>query len=467
MNVRTAIEIKENISFIMRPASVFILLASIACAFLVLVTPPFQAPDEGTHFYRAYHISLGHLKALDFDGLVGGLLPEGIRELFATYFMKLAFHPDRKVTPAEIINGFSIKLMAHKKIIVAFPNTALYPPVPYFVQAGAILVTRSAELPLLAMAYSARIANATLYVIITALAIRIIPVSKWMLFVIAMSPMALFQAASISADVTTYCMGFLFIAYILRTALVPEINIGWRCLIAVFALSFMILSCKNSYFPMILLYFIIPRSKFGSQTRYFIISAVYFTFCFICAFYWSFSVRNLLVPTPGADPGRQFGWLLSHPSEYLSIVFFTFKAKLKFYLASFIGELGWLDTNLPLSFIMFYSFAIAAAGILNFDSEIIISKSKRFIIGGIFALNLFTILTMLFIWWTPPGSLLIEGVQGRYFIPFSPLAFVLLYGKKFDKCSRFARAFPYIMTLCALISVAVTYYSLIYRYYVV
>ncbi len=45
---------------------------------MLLITPPLQVPDETTHFYRAYQISLGQWAGVRHEGNVGGHLPHGM-----------------------------------------------------------------------------------------------------------------------------------------------------------------------------------------------------------------------------------------------------------------------------------------------------------------------------------------------------------------------------------------------------
>jgi len=86
-------------------------------------------------------------------------------------------------------------------------------------------------------------------------------------------------------------------------------------------------------------------------------------------------------------------------------------------------------------------------------------------IGSTIALsNIVAILTALYVWWTPPANNLIEGTQGRYFIPLMPLLFLLLRnsGIRVTADERFLAR----MTLAVLvIFLSYAWATLMNRYY--
>ncbi len=64
--------------------------------------------------------------------------------------------------------------------------------------------------------YLARFANLLLYVLIVYSAIKLTPVHKWVFFLLALMPMTLYEAASLSADSFTIAVSFLLIALFLK-----------------------------------------------------------------------------------------------------------------------------------------------------------------------------------------------------------------------------------------------------------
>ena len=70
---------------------------------------------------------------------------------------------------------------------------------------------RSVNLPALLLFYAGRSASLLSYLFLVWLALRWMPFGKWILAVLALTPMALFQAATITPDAISNGIGFLFI----------------------------------------------------------------------------------------------------------------------------------------------------------------------------------------------------------------------------------------------------------------
>ena len=109
---------------------------------------------------------------------------------------------------------------AHREI-----NTkSVYAPALLLPQAITMRFGRQADLPALPLFYLCRFASLLSYLIPVWLAVRWIPFGEWILLVLAASPMALFQATTISTDAISNGIGFLFLAGCLR----PRRPLSWR-----------------------------------------------------------------------------------------------------------------------------------------------------------------------------------------------------------------------------------------------
>ena len=113
----------------------FILLASVFGGMIVFVTPPFQAPDDHAHFYRAYQISEFKLLPENFDSIIGSELPTSLRTTVLLAGMEdLAFHPNTKAAPSRILTLFDI-LWIQQCDGSSPSNSSSYPPLMYLPQA--------------------------------------------------------------------------------------------------------------------------------------------------------------------------------------------------------------------------------------------------------------------------------------------------------------------------------------------
>ena len=70
----------------LKPQIVVLILALTAGLGIVFVNAPFQSPDEGPHFWRAYHVSQGDWTSSRKGNAVGGEIPESV--IFGTALIR-------------------------------------------------------------------------------------------------------------------------------------------------------------------------------------------------------------------------------------------------------------------------------------------------------------------------------------------------------------------------------------------
>jgi uncharacterized membrane protein len=97
-----------------------------------------------------------------------------------------------------------------------FAVQPLYSCVPYLASGTGIAVARAARLSMRSWMYAGRFANLIAYSLLVALAVHLLPEFQILLMALALMPMALHQAASLSADCLQIASAFLFTAYVLR-----------------------------------------------------------------------------------------------------------------------------------------------------------------------------------------------------------------------------------------------------------
>src|SRR5215212_10468943 len=152
-----------------------------------LLLPPGAGYDEEDHLVRVWELSA-------FSIIPGQLSPRELR--YPLIFRDFAY---RQQGSSGVIRqdfwrryaqvGLYDKGFSHREI-----NTkSVYSPALLFPQALAMrLFGRMAALPALPVFYLCRLAGLLGYLVLTWLAIRLIPFGKWILMVLAVSPMALF-----------------------------------------------------------------------------------------------------------------------------------------------------------------------------------------------------------------------------------------------------------------------------------
>ena len=376
----------------------------------------------------------------------------------------------RQQYPADMlkkIQGTDYSAQPGETMFFKFPNMALNFPFLYFPQALGIAIGKWFDASPIALNYLARLTNLLVWIVVVVFAIRTIPMAKWLMLIVALTPMSLFLATSNSADTLTYGICFLFIAAVMNLAF-GHTALTKKSLLLVMVLCVLVALSKLVYIALIVLILLIPRSKFDSNLRYFGFTALCFVLATGIAFLWSKAVLSLYLPanpdeTP--DATAQIDFILSDPIHYLGILVKTVVDRLGIIARQVIGVFGWLDTFLPTWFYVASYAAIGLIALLDQNSDIRLRLFSKFIILATISTGTFLVFTGLYIKWSSVGSTVITGVQGRMFIPLFFLFWLLFYRiGVFDKhLRRYSLSLP-IIAYC-VVTLGYASWLLLNRYY--
>jgi len=210
---------------------------------------------------------------------------------------------------------------------------------------------------------------------------------------------------------------------------------------------------------------LIPARKFGTKKKYFI------TFALVCLLnvtalaLWSLLAKDIFVSSPARSlvaPDEQILFVFAHPLQYTKIFINTFIHEGVYYLKQFVGRLGWIDTKLPDLLIFLYLLILMVVAIVDNQKGIAIHYKEKILMAMVLFLTVTLTSTMMYITWTAVGGNIIEGVQGRYFIPVAPLFFLLFCNKKFSfKIQRL----DLVIILCSILTLSLTLFVFLKRYY--
>jgi len=415
-----------------KPEKVFVAIGLIWGILFVFITPPFQAPDENWHLYRAFHISEGNIKARlrpDID-MVGGYLPRSLKDVVTRVSSDIPFFHYHKQKIKDIISALSQPLNSYDRIFVNMRATDWISLIPYLPQALGILLGRIFNPPVLMLMYLGRLFNLFFWILIMHRAIKIIPVFKGVMLLLALMPMSLFLAASLNADALTDGIYFLLAATFLRYTFDKNRSIAKRDLYIIFLLSALAALAKPHIY-LFLLFLLIPGIKFGSKGRYLSTCIALFILGIMLQGIWTFAIRDLFVRIrTGVYTQQHIAFMLFYPLRYLAIMIKTLYMQFLFYVDSFIGRLGWLDTPSPLFLVISYYFVLTCTALLDSLKDVAIGYKQRIILFITVFVGCLFIFSSQYIYYTPIGDDIIEGIQGRYFIPLSPAFFLLFYNRR-------------------------------------
>ena len=453
---------RGNFSFFNKAENAFLIIGVIFGILFLLITPPFQVSDEYNHFFRSYQISEGRIIPERQQSKIGGLIPKSLVTTSQSVSTGIPFHPEIKQKPEKIFSLLNLPLESHNKIFVHFPNTSLYSPIPYLPQATGIALGKIIGFSPITLMYMGRICNLLVWVLLGYLSIKVTPIFKWLFFLLALTPMSLFQAASLSADGVTNSLSFLLIAIFLNHGLVESKQVNKIGIFIIILLSILLSLAKQAYLPLALLFLIIPPKKLGMK-RYFTIFALLLLLCLLAVIAWSFITKEMYIPLqPNVSPSKQLVIILNNPLNFFALIFDTFILKIATYIKEFIGTLGWLDTELPKLYIFSYAFVLLFVAMASKKKDIVISYKQKMVILITLILNVIFLYALMYLSWTSVGGNIIEGIQGRYFIPIAPLVFLLLYNQQINFNIK---KFGLVVACYSVFSETFTAIVLLHRYY--
>jgi len=445
------------------PHLLTLVLGAIFGGSLVFITPPFGVPDELAHFNRIYHCSQGKVYACRRDSQCGDDLPASLNAIYQAIAGDARQDEEFCVSRDKIRQALAIPLDPAQQQYSTFENTALYSPVPYLPAAAAVGIGRVAEMRPLGLLYLGRIANLIAYLALAVAAVRLIPVQKWTLALVALMPMSMFLAASLSADAVTLGLALMTIALALDLALGEEAPAGR---LAAFGLCLVLLALsKQAYVSLALLFFIIPAGKFAGRGQWLTAAVLFLGLPLAANLAWAYSVRSLYVPMlPFVDPPQQIAWIGLHPWSYAAAMF-----KAVYHLDTYLGMIGlfgWLGAHLSKTVCLVYWMTLAATAFLDGGKPLPLAARTRAILLGIYVTAASVVSTIVYLSWERVGIKSIEGIQPRYFLPLLPLVLLPFRGSSKLVSHRFLRlAVPLLAMLGAMVAAAATWKTMAMRYY--
>ena len=143
--------------------------------------------------------------------------------------------------------------------------------------------------------------------------------------------------------------------------------------------------------------------------------------------------KGIFVPiTDQISPSQQISYILSVPLNFITVLFNSIIVNFHYYLVTFVGFFGWVDVGLdtPLPDVVVFAYLLVLILAAIFDENGYKIKIHQKVISLFIVLIMsFAIFVIEYLLWTPVGSNIIDGVLGRYFIPFTPLLLLLLLNK--------------------------------------
>lgn len=414
-----------------RPEYIFVILATVMGIAMAVINPPFQECDGPSHFYKAMDVSYGNILGSfgNFshgDGVIN--VPENVRDI--SY---------RQITPdgsegSEYVNYLKTHKFSNVKVEMTYYESVT--SIVYWLQGLGIFIGRALNLSIYGVILMGRLFNLLTYVMLGFFAIRFIPCYKNLLAMLAVMPLSIYQAASLSQDAVLNGFGFLFIALCLYYAFDENVKLSWKHTLLLGFLLLGMFLCKYVYACMGLLVFLIPKNKFESNRKYwkaFTITLI--PFAILCIYIMSrvsTGISGLQAVGGASGDMTQLQYLMANPLVGVKVIFSTVLVQTNEYLHQ-LNILGSL--NYPLSMLMIIAPCfLTTVGMLDGQSmDGKIKVRQRVLLIVTFIITAVAVMLGLYIadgYANPVGAAVVGGVQGRYFIILIILPFIALVSDK-------------------------------------
>lgn len=385
---------------------------------LVILTPPFQVPDEAQHFERAYQISEGELRAEVRDDVAGARLPASLPALVRRCLGTDAILAVRRAPPAPLTRSAALRAMPldpGRQQFVDFTGAAVYPPLAYLPQAAGIAIARAFGAGPLVLLYVARAANALTAVTLLAIAIGLLPVGKGPALLAGLLPMALYEYASVSPDALVIGASFLLTALGLQALRRGE----WRSGEVAGAALAGLVACatKPVYAPLLLIaapMLLSPGRRWHRARPLAVILGIALGGTFL---WLAWNRGRVIAFEPDADLHAQLVFVLTHPSAAIGALVASVQKWGWFYLLSMIGIFGWLTVAMPGYAYLLAAAALVVASLVGQRAESRLTLLQAAWCALLVVSTLVLTFLAMYLDATPVGGHVVLGVQGRYFLP--------------------------------------------------
>jgi uncharacterized membrane protein len=414
---------------------VYLVVALVWGIALVAVMPPFQVPDEPAHFDRAWGLAQGaFLPPRDFKED----LPADVWSLQGDFPVGPINAPGHY--PAHVGPGLWTLFKQHisPNRVANVTSVPSQNPVAYVPQAVGVEIARVTDSSPLAGFYLARLVNLLVAVALVFFAVRLAPVGKAMILIVALFPGVISEMASVSPDALMIAGAMFFTGLALNYS--ERAKLETRSLVALLVAGCVLLTVKPGYFPIVALVCMLSPRCFVSRRRYAAwLAGIMGSVLAISAL--------LVLATPKAPagvvvgpapPGTNVVLQLEHvardPLGFAAVILHSFAGGTLEYGRELVGVLGWLTINVSQSALLLLLAVVMVLG-SGLTWEPPLGARRRAVLLTTWLVTAACMLLALYAALTPIGGLWVYGVQGRYWAPFLPLLLIGLSGFRFRRRS--------------------------------
>ena len=402
------------------------LMFAISCGIMMIfLMPPFNVPDESSHFSRAYKDSL--FVTTEDDGRF--YFPKAINEFASKYANNVNFS-DIKIYSrnylSDMFKPVDYNIIDEKSS--NYSNVKYLSFVPYIPSTLIILAGRLANIAPLVLLLLCRFVNLMIVIICCYYAIKNVPHFKKAFLVVTLFPIFIQQSAAINMDYLTNAVAILLISFIIQLIYKKD-KITNKEFAILGGLCFILSLGKFGYFPILLLFFLVSNDKFKNKYQAWAIKIAFILGTLILSFFFSLSAATVETAT------NVYGikYFFTNPIDSINVFIRTVFARLdqdifRGFFDGFAYSTVWHQSLFKtFMYLMYFVFII-----MSDENDEEISKISRCVLFGITILVIGIVYAIAFSQWTKTGERLINGIQARYFLPVLVPIYIGISNIKFN-----------------------------------
>lgn len=420
---------------------VFTIVAAVFGVVFAVITPPFWGHDEITQFGRAYQVAHGGLLPQEIDDTrgvsYGGDVPITVDALMGYALDDYTNSPPEPAPLAQNARGYDVlenlPVSAGERTIW-FTNTSAYSPLPYLPATVGIRVAEALDLHVGGLMLATRLAGLAVYLALVGFGLHALRRHRvqWLAFAVALLPIGVFQAGTVTADTMTNA-----IAIVLSALLVKGLFLGVRLnrveTAALLAGAVALPLCKPTYVLLAMVVLVVPAERMGLTGRmrmlpwlFAAVGAAGFAAWTVISGPTTEGMGLMRTPSQwhAVVPGDQLSGVLHDPLHFANVLVQSVLRRDEEWFGEFFGELGFGYVTVPALSMVAWLVALALAA--GTAERFVASHRRTAVVAVGIVVSVAAIVGTLYLSFSPVGYFIVDGLQGRYFLPLAIAALAVL-----------------------------------------
>jgi uncharacterized membrane protein len=443
---------------------IFLLLGFLLLVF-VFAVPPFQKPDEEVHFYRTLSLASGNLYCSKKTG--NNLVIEGkfVRMIDEIHRMNLPLHKNNKFN-TYLYNTAANTTAIQKDRNYNVDYQCSFPVVSYIPQTLGIIISSLLSLSAVQIFFAGRLSLVfVVFLWMLVLYKKCLKSLRPILLLLYFTPVLLQQVTSYGYDAMNILSAL--------SCFVLVVQYSGNLFLLGITFLLVLITKPGGYEPLVLMLFLIPFQNFTSRKVTYI-KKLTILLTSVGSLYFATRLPALLsfgnggqVLRPDISPLYNVLFLIKNPLSIFTLLLWTSVNRGLFYLESTVGILGWLEYSIGWSGYMIYGFfALCVIAVTRVPDKLVFTKRQVIAVLLFLAAHYCYLLLLYFVIWNKPNAVIIDGIQGRYFLPLVPFGLYTVIQIKQHFLPRQMIPSPHALLMLGVLSMTlVTIIAVFSRYY--